>query len=75
MGEKAGGLGLGPVNPMTIENPTAIEEEKDGRFGDEELTRRERLRRVWHYFGKDVRKRRRKLEELADAQALLSPQL
>jgi len=31
------------------------------RFGDEHLSRRARLGRVWHYFGKDVRKRRRKL--------------
>ena len=30
-------------------------------FGDEHLSRGERIRRVWHYFGKDVRKRRRKL--------------
>ena len=33
----------------------------DEPLGDEHLTRRERLRRVWHYFGKDVRRRRSKL--------------
>ncbi|HEX8977347.1 MAG TPA: ABC transporter ATP-binding protein [Solirubrobacteraceae bacterium] len=33
----------------------------DELLGDEHLSRAARLRRVWHYFGKDVRKRRRKL--------------
>jgi ATP-binding cassette subfamily B protein len=34
----------------------------DEALEDEQLKRTERFRRVWHYFGKDVRKRRRKLE-------------
>jgi ATP-binding cassette subfamily B protein len=34
----------------------------DELLEDEHLKRSERFRRVWHYFGKDVRKRRRKLE-------------
>ena len=38
--------------------PEELEEET---FGDEHLSRRERLARVWHYFGKDVRRRRGKL--------------
>lgn len=33
----------------------------DELFGDEDLSRRQRFARVAHYFGKDVRKRRRRL--------------
>jgi ATP-binding cassette subfamily B protein len=35
---------------------------EDELLGDEHLLRSERIRRVWHYFGKDVRRRRRRLE-------------
>lgn len=39
----------------------AASQTPDELLGDEDLTRSERLRRVWRRFGKDVRRRRRRL--------------
>jgi ATP-binding cassette subfamily B protein len=45
---------------LQLREPPAVEEEEE-HLGDEHLSRRQRYLRVAHYFGKDVRKRRRKL--------------
>jgi ATP-binding cassette subfamily B protein len=52
---------LSQMDPApSVRTPVEPDEAAD-LLGDEDLSRRERFVRVAHYFGKDVRKRRRKL--------------
>lgn len=50
------------MSVQTQEEPLEQLLDDDEPLGDEHLTRSQRFRRVAHYFGKDVRKRRRRLE-------------